>query len=303
MRLLTFNHYSINDSSTIDEVNEFFLELSKGIKKYILENGIQKSRFFTELENFIKYEIIKGYKIIDAIKALSRDLQSIILDLITMRCNDDCLNKLSEEDEVKVTDYEIIFPDEAPENDYMILSFALEKNGILLSFNQDRWIDSTVEVLKYKDNLTEQAYIDNIATEEHANSLISKAILEELPNNNIVYSKSFQNWLLSIDTLHREKTIEKLQFVASKNFEGRRENSIAPITTERIEHLKEIIVGSAGGMSYAQIRVLFKSYNEKYLILNGFIKQNESSQDKKYDEEIEIANKIFEDIKKETNEI
>jgi len=303
MRLLTFNHYSINDSSTIDEVNEFFLELSKGIKKYILENGIQKSRFFTELENFIKYEIIKGYKIIDAIKALSRDLQSIILDLITMRCNDDCLNKLSEEDEVKVTDYEIIFPDEAPENDYMILSFALEKNGILLSFNQDRWIDSTVEVLKYKDNLTEQAYIDNIATEEHANSLISKAILEELPNNNIVYSKSFQNWLLSIDTLHREKTIEKLQFVASKNFEGRRENSIAPITTEKIEHLKEIIVGSAGGMSYAQIRVLFKPYNEKYLILNGFIKQNESSQDKKYDEEIEIANKIFEDIKKETNEI
>ena len=295
MRLLTFNQYSIDESSTIDEVNEFFLELSKGIKKYILENGIQNSRFFTELENFIKYEIIKGYKIIDAIKALSRDLQSIILDLITMRCNDDCLNKLSEEDEVKVTDYEIIFPDEAPENDYMILSFALEKNGILLSFNRDRWVDSTIEVLKYKDNLTEQSYIDNIATEEHANSLISKAILEELPNNNIVYSKSFQNWLLSIDTLHREKTIEKIQFVASKNFEGGRDNLIEHITTDKIHNLKEIIIGTAGGLSFSNIRVFFKSINNEHYIYCGFIKQNEKDQNKTYEEEISNTVKIITD--------
>ena len=101
MRLLTFNHHSIDKNSTIDEVNEFFLELSKGIKKYILENGIRNSRFVTELEKFIEYEIITGYKIIDAIKALSRELKEIIFHLITMRCNEDCLNKLSEEDEKK----------------------------------------------------------------------------------------------------------------------------------------------------------------------------------------------------------
>jgi len=303
MRLLTFNQYSIDENSTIDEVNEFFLELSKGIKKYILQNGIHKSQLFTEIEDFINYEIIKDYKIIDAVKVLQRDVKHYILDFITMGCKDDCLNKLSKNDEEKITDYEVIFPDEAPENDYMIFSFVLEKNGILLSFNRDRWVDSTIEVLKYKDDLTEQVYIDNIATEEHANSLISKAILEKLPNNNIVYSNNFKVWLLSIDTIHRDKTIEKLQFVASKNFEGRRENNIAPITTEKIKHLKEIVVGSAGGISYAQIRVFFKPHDEKYLILNGFIKQNESNQDKKYDEEIEIANKIFEDIKKETNKI
>ncbi len=295
MRLLTFNHYSIDESSTIDEVNNFFLELSKGIKKYILENGIKNSRFFTELENFIKYEIIKGYKIIDAIKALSRDLQSIIWDFITMRCNDDCLNKLSKEDEEKITDYEIIFPDEAPENDYMILSFVLEKNGILLSFNRDRWIDSTIEVLKYKDGLTEQEFIDNIATEEHANSLISKAILEELPNNNIVYSKSFQNWLLSLDIIHREKTIEKLQFVASESFEGGRDKLIEHITTDKIHNLKEVIIGTAGGLSFSNIRVLFKSINTEHYIYHGFIKQNEKDQNKTYEEEILNTIKIIKD--------
>ena len=303
MRLLTFNHHSIDENSTIGEVNEFFLELSKGIKKYILEYGIQKSKFYTELENFIKYEIIKDYKIIDAIKSLSRDLQSIIWDLITMKCNDDCLNKLSSEDEENITDYEVIFSDEALENDYMILSFVLEKNGILLSFNRERWVNSSIEVLKYKDTITEPAYIDNIATEEHANYLIRKDILQKLPTTDIIYSNNFKDWLLSLDVIHRDKTIEKLQFVASQNFEGRRENYIAPIATKKIDHLKEIIVGSAGGMSYAQIRVFFKPYAEKYLILNGFIKQNESNQDEKYDEEIEIANTIFEDIEKETDEI
>lgn len=290
MRLLTFNHHSINENSTIDEVNEFFLELSKGIKKYILENGISHSKFFTELENFIRYEIIVGYKIIDAIKSLSRDLQSIIWDFITMRCNDDCLNKLSEEDEDKITDYEIIFPDEAPEKDYMILSFVLEKNGILLSFNRDRWMNTPIEVLKYKDDLTEQAYIDNIATEEHANNIISKSILEKLPKNNIIYSDSFLDWLLSHDSSSIDKIISKIHKAEKINFD------IDGFLIKSIDKdIWQIKIGTQGGLQQSAIRILFRKSNSKIYILHGFVKQGGTTYN--YNNDVFIANQIFKEQK------
>jgi phage-related protein len=291
MRLLTFNHHSIDESSTIDEVNEFFLELSKGIKKYILENGIKNSRFFTELENFIRYEIIVGYKIIDAIKSLSRDLQSIILDLITMRCNDDCLNKLSEEDEEKITDYEFIFPDEAPESDYMILSFAFEKNGILLSFNRDRWMNSTIEVLKYKDDKTDKAFINNIATEEHAEFHIKNSIIEKLPNENIIYSSLFEDWFLSHDTSTIDKIISKVNEAKKLNFD------IDGFLIKSIDKdIWQIKIGTLGGLQQSAIRVLFKKDITNIYILHGFVKQGGTTYD--YSLDVELAKKNYEELKK-----
>jgi len=279
MRLLTFNHHSIDESSTIDEVNEFFLELSKGIKKYILENGIRNSRFFTELENFIQYEIIVGYKIIDAIKSLSRDLQSIILELITMRCNDDCLNKLSEDDEEKITDYEIIFPDEAYGKDYMVLSFVLEKNGILLSFNRDRWVDTPIEILKYKDEKTTSGSIDNIATEEHATTLlvneekvIKDNVIDKL-SDKVQYTEAFKEWMQLCKISHIEQTVEKVNFAMEHKLD-RRAGAIGKINS-LIDNLFEVVVGSPQGMEDAQIRVFFKDFNRITYILYGFIKQNE----------------------------
>ena len=290
MRLLTFNHHSINEGSSIDEVNEFFLELSKGIKKYILENGISHSKFFTELENFIQYEIILGYKIIDAIKSLSRDLQSIIWDFITMRCNNDCLNKLSEEDEDKIIDYEIIFPDEAPEKDYMILAFVLEKNGILLSFNRERWINTPIEVLKYKDNLTEQAYIDNISTEEHANNIISKSILEKLPKNNIIYSNNFKDWFLDNDTSTIEKIISKVNEAEKMNFD------IDGFLIKSIDkEIWQIKVGTQGGLQQSAIRILFRKNNSQIYILHGFVKQGGTTYN--YNNDVSIANQVFKEQK------
>jgi len=50
MRLLIFNHHSSNNLNTIDEVNNYFLDLSKGIKKYTKEMKNTQNRFFTELE-------------------------------------------------------------------------------------------------------------------------------------------------------------------------------------------------------------------------------------------------------------
>jgi len=292
MRLLTFNHYSIDENSSIDEVNSFFLELSKGIKKYILENGVVNSTFFTELENFKNYEIISGYTILNAIKELSRDLKSIILDLITMRCNDDCLNKLSEEDEESITDYEVVFADEAPK-DYMILSFVLEKKGILLSFNRDRWVNSSIKILKFKDDITEPAYIDNIATEEHASYLIRKDILQKLPTENIIYSDDFKKWFLGNKEGHSpdiSKVIIKINECIERNFE---------IDLDLIKSLEnevfEIRVGSLGGLQKSQIRILFKFDGDKKYILWGLIKQGSNEYD--YSNDINKTNEIFKEIK------
>lgn len=305
MTLLTFNTLSIENLETKEEINDLLVQLAYGIKKFLAYKEYKGSRFYFEEKNILNLEIIEGYKFRDALKSIKPEISTPLSIFITEQCNSDCLNKMSDEDIENIIDSNLYFDDEAYDNQkYLILSYSLNKKTFLLSFGKDRWVDYKIIASKLKeDGELSKVILDNIANKEHVVSHYNKKQLNKLPTTNIIYSNDFKDWLLSIDVVHRDKTIEKLQFVASKNFEGRRENNIAPIATEKIEHLKEIIVGSAGGMSYAQIRVFFKPYNEKYLILNGFIKQNESSQDKKYDEEIEIANKIFEDIKKETNEI
>lgn len=298
MRLLTFNHHSINDLSSVEEVNTFFLKLSKGIKKYIVANGIQNSRFFTELENFKRYEIIEGFKVIDAINALSRDLKSIIFDLITMRCNDDCLNNLSKTDEDKITDYEVLFEDEAAGTDYMILSFTLEKNGILLSFNRNRWNQSSIEILKYKEHNTTKDTIDNISSEEHAIELLDKIILDQLPIKNIIYSKKFNDWLLGKTDDHSpdiDKVISKINECINNEFKIDLE-LIKPLNTD----VFEIRVGSLGALQHSQIRILFKFDEEKKYILYGLIKHGENTYD--YAGDIQETNQIFNDMKKQENQ-
>lgn len=298
MRLLTFNHHSINDLSSVEEVNTFFLKLSKGIKKYIVANGIQNSRFFTELENFKKYEIIEGFKVIDAINALSRDLKSIIFDLIAMRCNDDCLNNLSKTDEDKITDYEVLLEDEAAGTDYMILSFTLEKNGILLSFNRNRWNQSSIEILKYKEHNTTKDTIDNISSEEHAIELLDKIILDQLPIKNIIYSKKFNDWLLGKTDDHSpdiDKVISKINECINNGFKIDLK-LIKPLNTD----VFEIRVGSLGALQHSQIRVLFKFDEEKKYILYGLIKHGENTYD--YSGDIQETNQIFNDMKKQGNQ-
>jgi len=303
--LLTFNTLSIENLETREEINDLLVQLAYGIKKFLAYKEYKGSRFYFEEKNILNLEIIEGYKFGDALKSIKPEISTPLSIFITGQCNSDCLNKMSDEEIENIIDSNLYFDDEEYNaQKYLILSYSLDKKTFLLSFGKDRWINYKIIASKLKENgNSEKVILDNIANKEHVIAHYNQKQLGKLPTTDIIYSDNFKDWLLSIDAIHRDKTIEKLQFVASKNFEGRRENNIAPIATEKIEHLKEIVVGSAGGMSYAQIRVFFKPYNEKYLILNGFIKQNESSQDKKYDEEIEIANKIFEDIKKEIHEI
>jgi len=303
--LLTFNTLSIENLENREEVNDLLVQLAYGITKFLSYKEYKGSRFYFEEKNIFNLEIIEGYKFGDALISIKPEIARTLHLFMKQQCNSDCLNKMSDEEIENIIDSDLYFDDE-PYNaqKYLILSYSLDKKTFLLSFGKDRWINYKIIANKLKENgNSEKVILDNIANKEHVIAHYNQKQLDKLPTTDIIYSNDFKDWLLSLDIIHRDKTIEKLQFVASQNFEGRRENNIAPIATKKIEHLKEIIVGSAGGMSYAQIRVFFKPYAEKYLILNGFIKQNESNQDEKYEEEIEIANKIFEDIKKETDEI
>jgi len=303
--LLTFNTLSIENLETREEINDLLVQLAYAINKFLTYKENKGSRFYFEEKNIFNLKIIEGYNFGDALKSIKPEISRTLHLFMKQQCNSDCLNKMSDKEIENIIDSNLYFDDEEYNSQkYLILSYSLDKKTFLLSFGKDRWTKYKIIANKLKENgHSEKVILDNIANKEHVIAHYNQKQLDKLPTTDIIYSDNFKDWLLSIDVIHRDKTIEKLQFVASKNFEGRRENNIAPIATKKIKYLKEIIVGSAGGMSYAQIRVFFKPYNEKSLILNGFIKQNESSQDKKYDEEIEIANKIFEDIKKEINEI
>lgn len=298
MTLLTLNTLSNKTISSKEEVDGLLLQLVYGIKDFLSHKEYKGSRFYTEERDIHSFEIISGYQFQEAMKSLKREILDFFSQFLDKQCDNDCLNKITDKEMENILNGDLYFDDEpfAGQN-YIILSYCLEKKTFLLSFGKDRWDKYKVIANRTKeDGNSEKVILDNIANKEHVVAHYNQKQLDKLPTENIIYSDYFKDWLLSIEAIHRDKTIEKLHFVASENFEGRRENNIAPISTEKIEHLKEIIVGSAGGLRYAQIRVLFKPYNKEYLILNGFIKQNESNQDKKYDEEIEIANNVFKDM-------
>jgi len=295
--LLTFNTLSIEGLEDKSEINELLIQLAYGIKKFLTYKEFKGSRFYFEGNNILKLNFFENYNFIDALNSLKPEISQPLSSFISMQCNSDCLNKLNDKEIEKIIDSNLYFDDEAYDSQkYLILSYSLAKKTFLLSFGKNRWINYKIIANKLKeDGSSEKVILDNIANKEHVIAHYNQKQLDKLPMENIIYSKSFQNWLLSIDTLHREKTIEKIQFVASKNFEGGRDNLIEHITTDKIHNLKEIIIGTAGGLSFSNIRVFFKSINNEHSIYCGFIKQNEKDQNKTYEEEISNTVKIITD--------
>jgi len=296
MQLLTFNHHSIDKNSSIDETNNFFLNFAKGIDTYSKNN---KSQLYTDIDNLITYEIASDYKISDAIKALThRDLQLNIAEFMQLRCNQDCLNNLTKDEEDKILDYEIYFKEEGYlAKDYMILAFTLEKNAILLSFNRGIWNTHNIKATKKINYLDTDINFSNIATEEHAQFHIKNNTLQKLSNENIIYSNEFNKWLLNKEEGHTpdiDKVISKIQECIQNNFKIDLE-LVKPLDKE----VFEIRVGSLGGLQKSQMRILFKFDNEKKYILWGLIKHGSNTYD--YAKDIENANKIFKIIKEQEN--
>jgi hypothetical protein len=274
MELLIFNHYSIDRNSSNQEISIFFLDLVKGIHTYTKSNT---SQLYTEIDNLSEYKLNNtGYTISDAIKKLNhRDLQLNILDLITSRCNHDCLNKLSENKQEQILNYEIYLKEEGDQaKDYILLAFTLENNAILLSFNRDIWTNFEIQGVKKENYIYTNITLHNIATEEHAMNIIRNKMIETLPYKNIKYTGAFMIWLKQQEFSHIKLIIEKIKFSMEHKLE-RRAGAIGKINSSKINNLYEIVVGSPQGMENAQIRVLFKDFNNITYFIYGFIKQNE----------------------------
>jgi len=294
-----FNHYSL----TTDNSNDLLSTLIEGIKTFYLKKPLNNVRFYfyTEMESFWDFQIDNRVTMKDVFHNLQAEYQSFFIQFISQSIeiknifeNEDILNQLP--------NYDVVPKGDGSGEQYYLLALNTDLDGILLSFNRDIWVKSLVEVSKVdnKKNEYTDIVLKNIATKEHANSLVSKAILEKLPTNNIVYSDDFRDWFLGKKEGHSpdiSKVTIQINECIEKDFEIDL-NLIKPLDSE----VFEIRVGSQGGLQKSQIRILFKFDNYKKYILLGLIKHGSNTYD--YSDDINKANELFKKIKElEKNEI
>ena len=96
MNLLTLNTLSNENISTKEEVNNLLSQMAFAVKKFLSFDEYKLSRFYTEEENVEEFEIIENYKFKDAIKSLKRETLDFFSIFLSMKCDNDCLNKITE---------------------------------------------------------------------------------------------------------------------------------------------------------------------------------------------------------------
>lgn len=289
MNLLTLNTLSNKNISTKEEVNNLLSQMAFAVKKFLSFDEYKLSRFYTEEENVEEFEIIENYKFKDAIKSLKRETLDFFSIFLSMKCDNDCLNKITEDEMEKILGSDLYFDGEAFDGQkYIILSYCLEKKTFLLSFGKDKWEKYKVIAHKMeKDGSSEKVILNNIANQDHVLSHYNDKQFDKLPQEDIFYTEGFIKDYLSPTYLGSQKKILKqineslaIQFIVNgdliKTIEG---------------DIWEIRVGSVNGLQQSAIRILFKKEREKVFILRIFIKQGESTYD--YSNDVRLAKEDY----------
>jgi len=291
-----FNHYSL----TSENATALLSSLIEGIKFFYLKKQLENIvfYFYTEMDSFWDFKIDDNLSMKDVFNNLQAEYQSFFIDFISKSIE---IKNIFENEEIlnQLPNYDIVIKGDGSGEQYYLFVLNTDLNGVLLSFNQGTWVESLIEVCKVEDNKYIDIKLKNIAKREHAIELLSfeeeaikKAILEKLPNKNIVYSKSFQNWLLSYDSSSIEKIINKISEAEKNNF-----NIDGFLVKSINQNIWQIKIGTQGGLQQSAIRVLFIKNNSRIYILHGFVKQGGSTYD--YTKDINITNQLFNDIEQE----
>ncbi len=291
MTLLTFNTLSNQTISSKEEVDDLLLQLVYGIKDFLSYKEYKGSRFYTEEKDIHNFEIINGYQFKEAMKSLKREILDFFSLFLDKQCDNNCLNKITDEEMKNILDGDLYFDDEPfSGQNYIILSYCVEKRTFLLSFGKDRWEEYKVIANKTKeDGTSEKLILNNIANKEHSKSHYNNKQFDKLPKENISYSKEFEKWFLNRNSSDMEKIVEKINFAIS-NQHHRRDANIGKIDSEEITDLYEIIVGNSTESGNSAIRVFVKSFNGINYFFYGFIKHNE--QGLSYQETGHISNAL-----------
>ena len=198
----------------------------------------------------------------------------------------------------KITELTLCIDVEGEYKEFPFLSYAyVLDNSILCSLNIGHWSSNNIHaIIDCWEAKQRSVVFKNISSRTTALAVVKQKCTEELPQSNIVYSENFKSWFIGLSDSNIEKVIEKLNFVASKQFKGGRENLIEGIRNSPLENLKEIIIGNAVGSSYAAIRVLFVDFQGIIYCLNGFIKQNVKNEEQFYLDESRKCQVIFKEL-------
>ncbi|AYJ79220.1 hypothetical protein AN286_03335 [Aliarcobacter cryaerophilus ATCC 43158] len=294
MNLLTLNTLSNEDIDTKEEVTRLLLEMALSIKKFLSYDEYKLSRFYTEEKDILEFEIIQNYKFKDAIKLLKREVLEPFSLFLSRKCDTDCLNKITDDELKNILDGDLYFEDEPYDGQkYIILSYCLEKRTFLLSFGKNRWTKYKVVANKVKaDGSSEKVVLNNIANKEHVLSHYKDKIIEQLPQENILYSDEFKK-LYATDYYadSREKIVDKI--TESMNSEFRIDGFLVKVIDSDILQIK---VGTMGGLQQSAIRILFKKEVNKVYILHIFTKQGESTYD--YVPEVTLARTNYTNLSK-----
>lgn len=296
MNLLTLNTLSSEKINTQEEVNALLLQLVYGIKNFLSYEEYRGSRFYTEENDILNFEIIKDYKFKDAMLSLKREVLDFFYYFIDNNCDNDCLSKITDIEMENIIKSDLYFDDEAFDGQkYIILSYSLEKKTFLLSFGKDRWINYKVIANKVKeDGNSEKVILNNIANKEHALTHYQNKQFNKLPQDSIFYSQEFKDIFISKDYSTISKIIEKIKEAEKNNFD------IDGFLVKSIDsEIWQIKIGTQGGLQQSAIRVLFRKEDSNIYIVHMFIKQGGTSYD--YTSDISSAKENYIKLKKKIN--
>lgn len=295
MTLLTLNTLSNKTITSREEVNDLLLQLVYGIKDFLSYKEYKGSRFYTEEKDIYNFEIINDYQFKEAMKSLKREILDFFSQFLDKQCDNDCLNKITDKEMENILDSDLYFDDEPfSGQNYIILSYCVEKRTFLLSFGKDKWNEYKVIAKKIKeDGSSEKVILNNIANKEHSKSHYHEKQLENLPANNIFYTQEFKDDYLSANyDVVRSKIVKKIKEAEEINFE------IDGFLVKSIDgDIWQIKIGTQGGLQQSAVRVLFKKISSNIYIVHILTKQGGTTYN--YETDVAIAQKNYVKLKKE----
>lgn len=127
MNLLTLNTLSNENISTKEEVNNLLSQMAFAKAKFW---WIQIEPILYRRKNVEEFEIIENYKFKDAIKSLKRETLDFFSIFLSMKCDNDCLNKITEDEMEKILGSDLYFDGEAFDGQKYIILFILSRKRL-----------------------------------------------------------------------------------------------------------------------------------------------------------------------------
>jgi hypothetical protein len=273
--------------NNISDANTYLNDIFVGIVELCDDNS-QMSLYSNEQLN--KTKITDSYTFYDYKMSLMENDRELADFVFNLEDRSPFLDFLSESEIMDIMKYNFtLFDLPLDSSEYDILKFACLKDAILISLpTNNLWINETIPVAikNVKSGTTEKNDILNIY-----NSIVSHLKTEydwKMELKNIVFSTVFDQWFVNLDEKNQLHVSNLLKRAFLINFHGTIEQ------TKIIRGSSKKIWEWRGGCPHfgkGRIRVLYASFSEKILILNGFIKSNND-----YTGEVRIAEAMLEQL-------